>query len=72
MACSFMPSIDRLAAGGLRFTDGRAPAATCTPSRGFLLTGEHAWREPETGILRGEAAMIRQKRLNAPRNQPAD
>ena len=26
------PSIDRIAAQGLRFTDAHAPAATCTPS----------------------------------------
>ena len=52
------PNIDRLAEAGLRFTDGHAPAATCTPSRYSLLTGEYAWRQPGTGILRGDAAMI--------------
>jgi arylsulfatase A-like enzyme len=52
------PNIDRLAAAGLRFTDGHAPAATCTPSRYSLLTGEYAWRRPGTGILPGDAAMI--------------
>lgn len=34
------PHIDRLAKTGLRFTDGHAPAATCTPSRYAMLTGE--------------------------------
>ncbi len=38
------PNIDRLAAGGLRFTDGHCSAATCTPSRFSLLTGVHAFR----------------------------
>ena len=38
------PNMDRLAAQGLRFTDAHAAAATCTPSRYALLTGEYAWR----------------------------
>lgn len=38
------PNIDRLAAQGLRFTDGHCSAATCTPSRFSLLTGRHGFR----------------------------
>lgn len=52
------PHVDRLAQEGLRFTDGHAAAATCTPSRYAMLTGEYAWRKPGTGILPGNAAMI--------------
>jgi arylsulfatase A-like enzyme len=52
------PNIDRLAKEGLRFTDAHATAATCTPSRYSLLTGEYAWRKPGTGILPGNAALI--------------
>jgi arylsulfatase A-like enzyme len=52
------PSIDRLANEGLRFTDGHAAVATCTPSRYALLTGEYAWRKPGTGVLPGNAALI--------------
>lgn len=52
------PNIDRLAKEGLRFTDGHAAAATCTPSRYAMLTGEYAWRKPGTGILPGNAALI--------------
>lgn len=52
------PNIDRLAAGGLRFTDAHSPAATCTPSRYSLLTGEYAWRRPGTAILPGDATLI--------------
>ncbi len=52
------PHIDRLAKEGLRLTDGHSPAATCTPSRYALLTGEYAWRTPGTGILPGDAALI--------------
>ena len=40
------PNIDRLAHNGLMFTNAYAPAATCTPSRFSLLTGEYAWRAP--------------------------
>ncbi|MCA9171243.1 MAG: sulfatase-like hydrolase/transferase, partial [Planctomycetales bacterium] len=52
------PNIDRLAASGLKFTDGHAPAATCTPSRYALLTGEYAFRKKGTGVLPGDAGMI--------------
>jgi len=52
------PNIDRLAKEGLRFTDAHSSAATCTPSRYALLTGEYAWRKPGTGILPGNAALI--------------
>ncbi len=52
------PNIDRLAREGIRFTDAHATAATCTPSRYAMLTGEYAWRKPGTGILPGDAALI--------------
>ncbi len=52
------PNIDRLAREGLRFTDAHSPAATCTPSRYALMTGEYAFRKKGTGILPGDAALI--------------
>lgn len=52
------PNLDRLAARGLRFTDGHAPSATCTPTRYATLTGEYAWRRKGTDILPGDAALI--------------
>ena len=52
------PNVDRLAREGLRFTDAHAAAATCTPSRYALLTGEYAWRRPGTNVLPGNAALI--------------
>lgn len=52
------PHIDKLAAEGLRFTDGHCSAATCTPSRFAMLTGEYAFRQKGTGILPGDAKMI--------------
>ena len=39
------PHIDRLAAGGMRFTDGHSSSGICTPSRYALLTGRHHWRD---------------------------
>ncbi len=52
------PNIDRLASGGLRFTDAHAAAATCTPSRYAMMTGEYAFRQQGTGILPGDASLI--------------
>src|SRR5687768_11352904 len=52
------PNIDRLAAEGIRFTDGHSPSATCTPSRYAMMTGEYAWRKKGTGILKSDAALI--------------
>lgn len=52
------PNMDRLAAEGLRFTDGHCAAATCTPSRFAMLTGEYAFRQKGTGVLPGDAKLI--------------
>jgi len=52
------PNVDRLAAQGLRFTDGHSASATCTPTRYALMTGEYAWRKPGTAILPGDANLI--------------
>jgi len=52
------PNIDRLANEGLRLTDAHSAAATCTPSRYSLLTGQYAFRKPGTSILPGNAALI--------------
>ena len=52
------PNLDRIAGGGVRFTNAHSASATCTPSRYALLTGEYAWRKKGTGILPGDASLI--------------
>jgi arylsulfatase A-like enzyme len=52
------PNVDRLASQGLRCIQAHSPAATCTPSRYSLLTGEYAWRKKGTNILPGDARLI--------------
>ena len=38
------PNIDKLAAQGMRFTDGHSSSGVCSPSRYTLLTGRYHWR----------------------------
>jgi len=52
------PNVDKLASEGVRFMNAHCGAATSTPSRYALLTGEYAWRKEGTGIAAGNAAMI--------------
>jgi arylsulfatase A-like enzyme len=52
------PNIDKLAAGGVRFTNGYATSATCTPSRYGLLTGIYPWRNDDARILPGDAPLL--------------
>lgn len=52
------PNVERLAQSGVRFTNAHAAAATSTPSRYAMLTGEYAWRRAGTGIAAGNAGMI--------------
>lgn len=52
------PHMDRLAEGGVRFTDGYAASSTCTPSRYALLTGIYPWRNRDAKILPGTAPLL--------------
>ena len=52
------PNMDALANGGVRFTDGHASSATCSPSRYGLLTGMYPWRNKNAKILKGNAPLL--------------
>lgn len=52
------PNVERLAKMGVRFTNAHSAAATSTPARYAMLTGEYAWRKAGTGIADGDAASI--------------
>jgi arylsulfatase A-like enzyme len=51
-------NIDALANAGVRFTNGYATSATCTPSRYGLLTGVYPWRNKDAKILPGSAPLL--------------
>lgn len=52
------PNVNALSENGVRFLNAHATASTSTPSRYSLLTGEYAWRKPDTDIAAGDASMI--------------
>jgi len=52
------PNMDKLADGGVRFTNGYASSATCSPSRYALLTGGYPWRNENARILPGTAPLL--------------
>lgn len=52
------PHMDRLANEGVRFTNGYASSATCSPSRYALLTGRYPWRNEDAKILPGTAPLL--------------
>ena len=57
MTATKTPNVDALANEGIRFTDAHSSAATCTPSRYSLLTGQYAFRN-NAAILPGDAPLI--------------
>ncbi|MFI3270253.1 MAG: sulfatase-like hydrolase/transferase [Rikenellaceae bacterium] len=52
------PNLDKLANGGVRFTDGHATSATSTPSRYAMFTGAYPWKNPRAKILAGDAPLL--------------
>src|SRR5680860_240651 len=52
------PNMDRLANEGVRFTEGHAASATCSPSRYAILTGIYPWRNKNAKILPGTAPLL--------------
>jgi arylsulfatase A-like enzyme len=51
------PNVDKLAKNGIKYTDAHSSAATCTPSRYSLLTGQYAFRN-DAAILPGDAPLL--------------
>ncbi len=51
------PHTDSLARNGVMFTDAHSSAATCTPSRYSILTGNYAFRN-NAAILPGDAPLL--------------
>ncbi|MFS4417264.1 sulfatase family protein [Maribacter sp. 2307ULW6-5] len=51
------PHVDKLAQNGINFTDAHAAAATCTPSRYALITGQYAFKN-KAAIINGDAPLI--------------
>lgn len=49
------PHLDRLATGGMRFTNGYAAAPVCSPTRASLLTGKYPARMGTTQYFGGRA-----------------
>ena len=48
------PQMDRLAAGGMIFTDAHSSSAVCSPTRYGILTGRYGWRSRlKQGVLGG-------------------
>lgn len=63
------PHLDRLAAGGMRFTQAYCPDAVCTPSRYAMMTGRYYFRATKnSGVLANwEGAAIEPARLTLPK-----
>jgi arylsulfatase A-like enzyme len=48
------PNMDRLASGGMVFTDAHSGSSVCTPTRYGILTGRYSWRTRlASGVLMG-------------------
>ena len=62
------PNIDRLAAGGMIFTEAHSSSAVCTPTRYGILTGRYNWRTHlQKGVLNGYSEpLIAKDRLTVP------
>ena len=62
------PNFDRLAAGGMIFTDAHTSSSVCTPTRYGILTGRYNWRSRlKSGVLGGlSPRLIEEGRLTVP------
>ena len=61
------PNIDRLARGGMRFTDAHSGSAVCTPTRYGILTGRYCWRSRlKNSVLEGWSPALVDERVLTP------
>ncbi len=62
------PNIDRLAAGGMIFTEAHSSSSVCTPTRYGIMTGRYNWRTHlQKGVLSGYSEpLIAKDRLTVP------
>jgi arylsulfatase A-like enzyme len=62
------PNLDKLAAGGMVFSDAHSSSSVCTPTRYGLLTGRYNWRSRlKQGVLYGyDRRLIEADRLTVP------
>ena len=62
-----MPTLDRLAREGMRFTDAHTPSAVCTPTRYGVMTGRYPMRIGQFGVLGTYSSpIIERERLTVP------
>ena len=61
------PNMDKLANEGVRFTNGYASSATCSPSRYALLTGTYPWRNSRAKIITGGSLIIDTTEMTIPK-----
>ena len=61
------PNMDKLANEGIKFTNGYASSATCSPSRYALLTGTYPWRNSEAKIITGGSLIIDTTEITIPK-----
>jgi arylsulfatase A-like enzyme len=62
------PHLDRLAKGGMTFTDAHSSSSVCSPTRYGILTGRYNWRSRlQSGVLNGYSRrLIEPGRLTVP------
>ena len=61
------PNIDKIANNGVRFTNGYASSATCSPSRYALMTGIYPFRNKKAKILTGANLIIDTLEMTIPK-----
>ena len=61
------PNFDKIANNGIRFTNGYASSATCSPSRYALLTGTYPWRNEKARIITGGNLIINPSEMTLPK-----